>query len=138
MKRYEQVPHTSDIAARIFGRDIRELFVNAAFAMFDMMADLKGLSGRETVEVKADAADTEGLLVAWLNELLYLSYDKGLLLCDFRVISIEDNKLVAEAAGQIPEEGSGRLNLEIKAATYHDLNIKKNNGRYEVTVVFDV
>ena len=45
MKRYEQFPHTSDIGIRVFGRDLKELFQNAAFAMFDTMADLEGLKG---------------------------------------------------------------------------------------------
>ncbi|MCK4851534.1 MAG: archease [Candidatus Omnitrophica bacterium] len=138
MKRYKEVPHTADMAVQIYGRSVAELFENAAFAIFDQMADLAGLSGGETAEVNVDAPDTESLLVAWLNELLYLSFNRDLLFYGFRVISMEKNKLRAEATGQNLEENRARINVEIKAATYHDVRIKKRDHGYEVTVVFDV
>ena len=70
MKRYEQFPHTADIGIRVFGKDLKELFENAAFALFDTLADLEGLkpSIEETVKVAGDSP--EGLLVAWLDELI--------------------------------------------------------------------
>ena len=45
MKPYEQVPHTADLAARIYGKTLDELFSNAALCMFDMMGDLFGENG---------------------------------------------------------------------------------------------
>lgn len=138
MKRYEQVPHTADIAARIYGKDLPELFENAAFAMMDMMADLGGLSANETVEVQAEGHTEEELLIAWLNEVLYISYIKQILFTEFSVNSIKDGVLVAEARGERMKEGAGLIKSEIKAATYHDLEIKKTESGYEVTVVFDI
>ncbi len=69
-KRYEQFPHTADIGIRVFGKDLKELFTNAAYGMFDVIADLEGIDAgiEETVEVAADSY--EELLVAWLDELL--------------------------------------------------------------------
>ncbi len=138
MKRYEQIPHTADIAAKIYGKDIPELFENAAFAMFDMMADMEGLAGTEEVKITLEALDTEDLLVSWLNELLYLSYSKALLFYRFHISSLERNKLLAGVTGQKLRPYKKRLNVEIKAATYHDISIEKRDDRYEVTVVFDV
>jgi len=138
MMRYEQIPHTADIAAKIYGKDIPELFENAAFAMFDMMADMEGLAGGEEVKITLEAVDTEDLLVSWLNELLYLSYSKALLFHRFHISTLEKDKLLAEATGQKLGPDKKRLNVEIKAATYHDVNIEKRDDRYEVTVVFDV
>ena len=58
MKRYEQFPHTADIGVRVFGHDLKELFENAAFAMFDLLADLEGLKGDivKDFEIKASNA----------------------------------------------------------------------------------
>jgi SHS2 domain-containing protein len=135
MKRYEQIPHTADLAAKIYGDSLQELFENAAFAMFDMMGDLEGLKPEEKVDIKVEAPDTEDLLVSWLNEVLYASY---MLFTEFQVEPIENNKLSAVARGQRIEEGPERIKSEIKAATYHDLKIEKTDKGFEVTVVFDV
>ena len=138
MERYEQVPHTADIAARVFGETVPGLFENAAFAMFDIMADLGGLDADTVVKVELEAPDTESLLVAWLNELLYRSYLKQVLFFDFQIIALENNTLQAEARGRKMPDRRERMRTEIKATTYHALEIKKTGPGYEVTVVFDV
>lgn len=138
MKRYEQIPHTADIAAKIYGAGLSELFENAAFAMSDMMADLEGLSAKETIKIEAEGETEEELLIAWLNEVLYTSYIKQILFTEFSVKSIKDGKLKAEARGERAEEIPSRIKAEIKAATYHDLKIEKTDSGLEVTIVFDV
>jgi len=138
MKRYEQIPHTADLAARIYGKDLPELFENAAFAMSDMMADLGGLSTEEKVEIKVEGPDTESLLISWLNEVLYTSYIKRVVFVEFKVLSLKEKSLSAEVKGQSFKEGTNLIKTEIKAATYHDITIEKKDSGYEVTVVFDV
>jgi SHS2 domain-containing protein len=137
MKRYEQVPHTADIAARIYGKTIPELFENAAFAMFDMAGDLKGLASKKTINIKTKAPDRESLLIAWLNELLYAASSRRMLFSEFNV-KLRDNELMGEATGAQLGADITRLRKEIKAATYHDLEIRRTNAGYEITVVFDV
>jgi len=138
MKRYEQIPHTADLGARIYGEDLPGLFGNAAFAMFDMMADIEGMVPKEIVTIKVDAPDTESLLISWLNELLYASYSKEMLFSEFNIVTLEEDRLEAEAIGQKLGEKKERLRTEIKAATYHDVRIIKSDSGVEVTVVFDV
>lgn len=138
MARYEQVPHTADLAAKIYGKSLSELFENAAFAMMDMSADLEGLAPEETMPVELEAPDKEDLLVCWLNEILYSLVSENILFFEFHVLSITDGKLTAEAIGQRIGEDEGRIRTEIKAATYHDVRIEKTGSGYEVTVVFDV
>lgn len=135
MKRYEQIPHTADFAARIYGKNIPELFENAAYAMFDMMADLEGAGNDHEETLEAEGVDMETLLVSWLNEALYLSYIKQLIFTEFKVTSFDGTKLTAILKGSRNE---GRITTEIKAATYHDLEITETKEGYEVTVVFDV
>ena len=121
MKRYEQIPHTADIAAKVYGRTMSELFQNAAYAMFDMIGDLEGLEFDTTVRVKTQAPDAEGLLVSWLNELLYLAYSKQAMFSEFSITFLGENELQGEARGQGLKDYAKRIRREIKAATYHDL-----------------
>ena len=138
MKRYEQIFHTADLAAIIYGQDIKELFENSAYAMFDMMGDIGGLGASEIVKVHLVAPDRESLLISWLNELLYLSYSKSALFSEFNVTVLTETELQAEAKGQSIAKDIKRLHTEIKAATYHDLKIQQTNKIYMVTIVFDV
>ena len=137
MKKYDQVPHTADLAARIYGRTLPELFENASFAMFDMMADLDGLIQEEEVEISVEAPDFESLLIFWLNEALYTAYTKNIFFTEFRVISLNDNGLTVSAKGG-PLGLSNRIKNEIKAATFHDIRIEETDEGYEVVIVFDV
>ena len=56
----------------------------------------------------------------------------------FGIWSIEDDKLTVEAKGERLGKFPNRIHTEIKAATYHDVNIQKTPSGYEVTIVFDV
>jgi len=138
MKRYEQLPHTADIAVRIYGGDLKELFTNAAYAMFDIIADLEGLKSSVSADIDVKAASKEELLISWLDELLYNFYTKSIIFFSFDISSISESRLIAKASGRHVGENRNRLKTEIKAATYHDLEIKKKDEGYTVDIVFDV
>jgi len=138
VKRYEQFPHTADIGVRAYGKDLKELFENAAFAMFDIIADLEELSGDTVEHFELEADSREELLVSWLDELLYNFYTKQLIFYEFHVEELTENRLKAKAMARPVGANRNRLKTEIKAATYSDLNIKKSEGRFEVEIIFDV
>lgn len=138
MKRYEQFPHTADVGVRVFGKDLKALFENAAFAMFDVIADLEGLRGNIEQDVRLDAACPEELLVAWLDELLYRFYTKKIIFYRFEVSLLSGTRLEAKAYGRPVGANRNRLKTEIKAATYADLEIKKTPEGMQVEVIFDI
>jgi SHS2 domain-containing protein len=138
MKRYEQFPHTADIGVRVYGEDLRELFENAAFAMFDILADLENLSGDTVETFSITAANHEEMLVAWLDELLYNFYTKQLIFFKFHIDELTETGLKATALGRPVGANRNRLKTEIKAATYSDLKIVKAPEGYKVEIIFDV
>jgi SHS2 domain-containing protein len=137
-KRYEQFSHTADIGVRVFGRTLKELFENAAFAMFDILADLEGLKGEITQDFELTAANHEELLIAWLDELLYNFYTKNIIFYKFDVTELSEDVVRAKAFGRSVSENRNRLKTEIKAATYYNLKIIKKDDYYEVDIIFDV
>ena len=138
MKRYEQFPHTADIGVRVYGSDLKKLFENAAFAMFDILADLEGLKTPVTQDFELTAPNNEELLIAWLDELLYNFYTKSIIFSEFKVAELAEGRLKAKAFGRPVGDNRNRLKTEIKAATYSDLKIKNTSDGYEVSIVFDV
>ena len=138
MKNYELIEHTADVGIRVKGADLQELFVNAALAMFDIIAERKTPETKalEKITVAQKADDLEELFLNWLNELLSLSATRELIFSDFTFSSLDNNNLHAILCGS--SIANYRINTEIKAATYHELKIEKTPSGWQAEVIFDV
>ncbi len=135
MKPYEEIPHTADWALLVWGRTPAELFANAATGMYELMGgEAEEGAAPQPRLIALEAQDVESLLVAWLNELLYLTGEEGLLFSDFKVNIENELRLEAEVTG-LP---LASLKKEIKAATYHNLKVTRSGTGVETTIVFDV
>lgn len=138
MKRYEIIDHTADVGIKAYGKDMSELFSNAAFGMFNIIADLEGLKPSTSISIRTEASDYEQLLINWLDDLLYNFYTKGIIFCDFKINTLDSNYLQAEAHGRLIGAKKSRLKTEVKAATFHELKIEEAGGGYQAQIIFDV
>lgn len=138
MKRYEQFPHTADIGVHVYGSCLKELFENAAFSMFDILADIDGLKENVIKDITLSAPNQDELLVAWLDELLYNFYTKSIIFSRFVISELSDTSIKAKAFGRPIGANRNRLKTEIKAITYCGLNIKKTDKGFTVDIIFDV
>jgi len=134
IKRFEEIEHTADLAIRVYGRDMRELFANAAHGMFALMAASSLEEPTCQRVVSLEAVDYEGLLVDWLNELIYLHEVEEETYCQFAIETLAPTELRAQVAGG-PTESKTKA---IKAATFHELEVVKTDKGYQATIVFDV
>ncbi len=137
MKRFDIIEHTADIGIATRGKDLKEAFANAAYAMFSLMVDLGTVVEREKQDVKVEAEDYESLLVSWLNELLYYLDTQQLLFCRFEITDIQETSLQAHAYGERIDTSRHCLDIGVKAATYHMLRVEKRDGWW-VQIIFDV
>ena len=92
MKPFEIVDHTADISIKVYGKSLKELFENSSLGMFNILADLEGITTSTELEIKVDAPDKEELLIEWLDELLYNFYTKHIIFCVF--LSRNDDNLL--------------------------------------------
>ena len=131
---FEEIEHTADIAIRVRGRDLAELFANGAYGMACQLADPAAVD--QTVEhlIELDAYDVETLLVTWLGELLYLGERDGCVFTDFDMLKVTPTRLRAVARGGPAQEHRSH----IKAVTFNELEIVRTDADYETTIVFDV
>ncbi len=135
---FEAFEHTADIGLRAYGKSLEEAFENAAKGMFSIMIELADIAPKETVQVRAEANDTEGLLVAWLNELLFIFDSKDMLFSDFAIGEWnKETRLQATAFGERIDLKKHHFETEIKACTYHQLKVRKNKI-WTLQVIFDV
>ena len=138
MKPFEVIEHTADIGIVAYGADTKQLFANAALGLFSLMADLDNLKKNVKREIELSAEDVEILLVEWLNELIYISEVEHVIFKRFEIIELSNTRLKATCFGEKIKAGQHRLKREIKAATYHMLKLNKENGRYQVQIIFDI
>ncbi len=138
MPRYEAIPHTADTGIIAYGETLPELFENAAYGMFDLMFDLTALAGsRRDVPVVAAGDSAEELLVAWLEELLYLGEVHRLAFAGFTVDRLEEGGVQGAGSGVSLDEAELR-GPPVKAVTWHDLAVVEIPAGWWARVIFDV
>jgi SHS2 domain-containing protein len=135
---YRQLPHTGDLAWRLWGKDLPELFENAGRALSATLTDRRYLKRRATRTVRLTAIDRESLLVDWLNHLLYLFDIDGFLGRDFQVETLTPGALKARVTGETFDPARHPSLTAIKAATFHQLSIVPVKDGWEATVVLDL
>ncbi|MGD0626223.1 MAG: archease [Thermodesulfobacteriota bacterium] len=138
MKRYETFDHTADLGVRVFGQTCEEVFANAAYALFDLLTDLNHVRENLSYDLRVEAADREELLVRWLSELLFLCESRGYLFKNFSFSHLDQTSLQAEARGETFEPSRHEFKMEIKAVTYHQVELKEKDGKWEARVIFDI
>lgn len=136
--KYRQLPHTADLAWRIRGDSLPELFENAAGALVATMTDRRYLRRLEKREIEVESPDREALLVDWLNYLLYLFDVAGFLGREFQVTTLTDRRLQATAWGEVFDPERHPEKTAIKAATYHHLEIVPQGDGWQATVILDL
>lgn len=120
---FEQVEHTADLAYIVRGRSLEELFENAALGLTSFLVDPESVEAREETVIECQGADVEERLVAWLQEILYLEEVHHRLFRTFRVRFEGQTGIRGIGAGETLDPGRHALLTDIKAATYHDLRI---------------
>ena len=138
MKRYKVFDHTADLGLEIYGKDEKELFSNAAFAIFDLTVDLHNVNASEVRSVSVRGSDREDLFVNYLREILYIFNGEGILLKEFSISEISSRHLVGEVRGEAFNPERHIIKTEIKAVTYHQVEVEKNKGGWKARVIFDV
>lgn len=133
MNPYEEIDHTADWAFRAFGKDLKELYENAAYALFALEGALDAQSTL-TREIHVEGIDREALLVNWLSELLFQQETKRETYQKFDITQITDTELQATVHGAHAQP----ITKFIKAVTYHDLKIEQTENGWQATIVVDV
>ncbi len=138
MKRYKILDHTADIGVIVYGEDLKALFENAGEAFFHIITDLKKVKLRIEKHIVIEGESLERLLVDWLSELLYLHDVENLLFKQFKIESVGEDGLKAVAKGEPFEEGVHAIKTEVKAVTYHQIEVRQEKGRWRAQVIFDL
>lgn len=137
-KSFKYFDHTADLGIEAWGKDRKELFVNAANAIINYMIGQKKIKEAEEISISCEGIDLESLFVNFLSEILYLISCKSFFPKHILITSLSDFKILAKVSGTFLHDASEYVNSEIKAITYHNIQILQQKGKYVVKFVCDI
>jgi SHS2 domain-containing protein len=138
MKRFEILDHTADIGLVIYGENLKALFENAGEAFFRLITDLRKVRRRVERRINIGRESLDRLMVDWLSELLYLHDVENLLFKGFKVESVGKDGLKAIVKGEPFREGVHVIKTEVKAVTYHRIEVRQEKGGWRAQVILDL
>jgi len=130
---YREIEHTADWELYVWAQNFPALLETAARGMYALSHTILMETPRTSRTFELPLMDRESLLVDFLAELLFLGEEESLAFDEFR-LSMDGNSLKAQVLGAPIREQV----KEIKAVTYHRLQIRETDSGLEVNIVFDV
>lgn len=139
MTGYTLLDHTSEIGFEATGNTLAETFENAGKAVFQIMTDIDELATGQETHFTVESENREALLFDFVDELVYISQVKGLLLRDLD-IAIEEtgDGYALTCTGRGEEIGEGMRLQEIKAPTYSDIIVEEREDDWFLRMFVDV
>jgi SHS2 domain-containing protein len=130
---------TADVAFIAYGKNLDELFSNAALAMFEIMINTKQIKPKVKKKVRTNGNDLESLMFNWLNALLVYVDGSNLVFNKFKVkVNEKRLSLTAECRGEKIDSKKHEIRTVVKAATYHKLEVKKVDDYWRAKVIIDI
>ena len=139
VKPYIRIDTTADVGLASFGSNCTEVFVNMAKGLFSLISPLTHIRKKVCHKVEISADSQEDLLVAWLNELIFIHETENLLFRDFHINTLTKTRLEAVCFGEPVVTGRHILRMDVKAATYHCLSLHQDErGFWRARVILDI
>ncbi len=139
MKKYDYFEHTADIGIKAYGKNIEEAFENSALAITNIITKTENVSKNKRIKINVNAENIEALFYEWLEAIIIKFDTQKLVFSEFKVnIDKKNNKLRAICLGEKFNLEKHEIGSEIKAITYHQMEIKEKQGKWQINFVPDI
>jgi len=129
---------TADIGIQAWGAGLEDAFASAAHGLASLLSDLPESDQPLSRRIRIEAGSLPSLLVQFLNEIIYLEETEGFLPGTVKTLTIDNLCLEADITGASYDPDHHALLAQIKAATYHGLEIVEKGETVRIRVIFDV
>lgn len=137
-KKYRLMDVTADIGIITSASNLKQLYANAACALFDVMGDTTNVKPMVEIDISAQGDDAPSTMVNWLSELLYIFETRFLLLMEFHIQSADSLHVRARVRGEEYDPSRHSITRHIKAITYHRLKVAQTEKGWEAEILFDI
>jgi SHS2 domain-containing protein len=135
--KFKEIDHSGDVGIEAFGRDEVEALENATYGLFSLMVH-GGVSARAQRALTVDADSDEDLVVDWLSEVISAASMHGEVYCGVEIERSGPHSVRGIVRGEPVSAGRHELRFEVKAATYHGLELERSDAGCRVRVIFDL
>jgi SHS2 domain-containing protein len=135
---WEHFETEADVGVHAWAATRADAFAQAALGVFALIVRPEEVEEREQREVRAQADSPERLLVAWINECLYVHEIEGFVVCRVEVDACTDTVVHGVLYGEEVDVPRHRLGTIVKAAALHRVSVTESGGRHDVRVIVDV
>lgn len=135
---YRLLDHTADLGIVVFGPTVKALYEAAAKALSDLLMEGTAPEQGRRLSLEIEGEDRADLMVNWLREILYLWAAKSLWLLEANVEHITSKRLSATVRVVPYNPIRQGIKTDIKAVTYHRIQVRRTKAGWEATVIFDV
>ena len=132
--------HTADLGIIVRGRNLRTLFEVAAKSMMYIMVKAKpaDTTTTKTFNLSLEGYDMADLMVRWLGEILYLFEGEHELVTGVEITSVSHSHLDATLEIVFFDTNLHEILCEIKAVTFHQIEVVKKDDHWETRIIFDL
>ena len=132
---YAYADHTGDVKIIAEGETFKEALGETAKALIEVMNDhaTKRAKPNVSVEGEKEGERNEDLVVNFLNSIISRSESEGLIPSSVEIVEVGERSIKYKLWGE-----KGTPSNIVKAATYHQLSIKNEQGKWRIEVVLDV
>tara|TARA_Y100000310_G_C20661064_1_gene804842 strand:- start:1964 stop:2377 length:414 start_codon:yes stop_codon:yes gene_type:complete len=137
MQKYKFIDDlTSDVLYEAYGKDLKEVFENAALALFSVICQLDKVKPKVAEEFKIEGENEEELMFNWLQGLIAIVDTEHMFFSRFKVEEIDKKHVIAKMYGEpaTPEKGE----TVVKAVTNYKYSFKKTEKGYTVRISLDI
>ena len=134
---YKILSHTADLRLKVFGDDYEELFVNAALGLANILfEDYKKLikRARGYKKITVESENTGTLVVDFLNKILSESNIEKKIFPRIKILRVSPKVVEAQLFGISVDH----FNEDVKAVSYHNVEVREKEGKLEITLVLDI
>ena len=134
---FQFIDHTADAGILVKAPTLEGMFETAALGFSALITRVDSLNCLIQRQFRLQEEDMETLLVSWLQELLYLLDTEDLIFGRFQV-NLKNLVLEATAWGEVFDPEIHTMKTEIKAVTYHQLEVVEDEEGWKAQVIFDI
>ena len=129
--------HTGDAGVEVEAPSRADLFACAAIGLARIMVAPDGIAPRETHTITMFGDGDEDLMHDALSDALGLFLDDGFI---WRDAAVEERPgtIVLNLTGEQFDPRRHLMLTELKAITYHQLNVERAGAAWKARIVFDV
>ena len=135
---YLILDHPADLGIEARGNTLAEAFEQAARGLISVAVDPESVRPVESRLVKIEAGDHQQLLVRWLTEVLYLYDGLKFVPREFKIGRLSPHFLEAQVRGEPFHHLRHTVRLDVKAITYHQLEIRWRGSGHWLQVFLDI